>query len=474
MLWAAWYFPQFPLQIAAPMLDAFCIIEPDQTIAFCNEQALAHGIKPGMSLASAYSLSPTLRARPRDTALEQQALQQLAAWALQFTAKVHLADPQTLLLEIGGSERYFGDRQQILDSITEGLQGLGYRAHYAVTPTPRASQWLSRNQHATVITDRIALKQTLDPLALHTLPLPPALLKRLLQTGLRTLNDCFMLPRTGFAQRFSQTLQRQLDQALGKQADPRAGFSPPLQFQATSDMDADVTQSEALLFPAHRLLWQLQGFLRAHGKGVQQWRLLLQHVRGEPTEICMQTVELSQDSRQWLQLIQTRMHNLHVTQPVRALSVHAECLYNLTPVNASLFLSTQDPTSWQPWFNCLTARLGREAVSGLQAMEDHRPEKSWSTQRPDDKQTIHADRNGNASNRPLWLLDPAQPLGNHQQRLCWQQRHLQITQGPERITGGWWDGQDVERDYFIATDKSGVLYWIFFEKSYWYIHGLFG
>jgi len=53
---------------------------------------------------------------------------------------------------------------------------------------------------------------------------------------------------------------------------------------------------------------------------------------------------------------------------------------------------------------------------------------------------------------------------------------------PERIEAGWWDGQLVTRDYFVAEGKDHTCYWIFQERmgsregdeSRWYLHGLFG
>ena len=59
---------------------------------------------------------------------------------------------------------------------------------------------------------------------------------------------------------------------------------------------------------------------------------------------------------------------------------------------------------------------------------------------------------------------------------------LHIVSPPERIEAGWWDGQLVTRDYFVAEGKDHTCYWIFQERmgsregdeSRWYLHGLFG
>jgi hypothetical protein len=36
--------------------------------------------------------------------------------------------------------------------------------------------------------------------------------------------------------------------------------------------------------------------------------------------------------------------------------------------------------------------------------------------------------------------------------------------GPERIETGWWDGDPVARDYFIAVDAEGALLWVFRQR----------
>jgi protein ImuB len=56
------------------------------------------------------------------------------------------------------------------------------------------------------------------------------------------------------------------------------------------------------------------------------------------------------------------------------------------------------------------------------------------------------------------------------------QGELQLRAGPERIEAGWWDGDEVQRDYFVATSARGEAYWIYREHrdlSAWYLHGLF-
>jgi protein ImuB len=48
-----------------------------------------------------------------------------------------------------------------------------------------------------------------------------------------------------------------------------------------------------------------------------------------------------------------------------------------------------------------------------------------------------------------------------------------LASGPERIESGWWDGGDVQRDYFIAHTHQGAALWIFKDLTdgSWHLHG---
>lgn len=52
----------------------------------------------------------------------------------------------------------------------------------------------------------------------------------------------------------------------------------------------------------------------------------------------------------------------------------------------------------------------------------------------------------------------------------------------ERVEAGWWDGELVTRDYFVAEADDHTCYWIYQERvgsrneedPRWFLHGLFG
>ena len=89
-----------------------------------------------------------------------------------------------------------------------------------------------------------------------------------------------------------------------------------------------------------------------------------------------------------------------------------------------------------------------------------------------------------AGPRPCWLLDPPRPLACSG-RQPWLDGALRLESGPERLEAGWWDGEEIARDYWVACSPAGARLWIFRERypvpaagradgSGWFLHGLFG
>ncbi|MFM0047422.1 Y-family DNA polymerase [Paraburkholderia sediminicola] len=77
--------------------------------------------------------------------------------------------------------------------------------------------------------------------------------------------------------------------------------------------------------------------------------------------------------------------------------------------------------------------------------------------------------------RPVWMLDKPLRLMVCDQRPIYR-RPLKMLTRTERIEAGWWDGNRVERDYYIAADDRGHMFWVYRERlgGEWYLQGLFG
>ncbi len=482
MLWLGLHFFSLPLEIFTRAdlqgtektpLAVVTHQGRQSTILLTNGAAQQTGIEAGMPLNSAYALCHELRVLPRQPEQEGLALERLAAWAYQYTSHVVLLPPQDLLLEIGASLRLFNGLAFLIHQMKSGLADLGYRYHWAIAPTPAAAQLFARVRHNTLCRTEEKLSAQLQKTELHHLPFADKTLRALRGVGLRYIGELFNLPRDGITRRFGKECLHYLDRLIGRLPDPRASYQPPSHYHGHLLLPFPVSHTEALGFALHRLLLELTGFLQANYSGIQQAELTLYHHQGTPTRLLVGLVRPSRDQRHLMHLFKEHLQRLILSDEVLEISLQAQQLIPLDENNQQLFAGaeTQQENTAQ-LLEKLRARLGEENVYGLCLLAEHRPEHAWSICEPyipcNNTVTLHA-------NRPLWLLKEPQALMCHT-GLPHYQGVLKLVHGPERIESGWWDGEDVRRDYYIAQTLTGCRLWIYQNQKgnrTWYLHGVF-
>jgi protein ImuB len=519
-LWLALCLPALPLQLAARAMQRagpLAITEgPHErpVISFCNDPARAAGITPTMKLAAAQALVRTLTAVPRNPDHEHSALHELACWAYQYSAQVTIqptllrsygrqasgtqatgTQASGLVLETGGSERLFGGHSQLHRRIQRGLGNLGYRAAFGYASTLRAA-WLigtarASGVHASDARAHESLRAALAPLPLTALEWDADTTRTLHALGLATIGQVLGLPRDAFARRFGTHRLDDLDRALGLQPDPQPAFLPPAQFAARIELPADVTHSGQLMFPVHRLLRSLEGFLRGHNAGATELIFTAHHnPRGaQPvtaTRIVLPLAAPERDAARLAKLLAERLTRIGLPEPAVGLSLAVERMVPFQALNASLLPPSQDSVrdglDWLQLAETLHARLGSERVFQLQAVDDHRPEHAYrivplAVERGDPGIPI---RLPPVSQRPLMILPAPRLLPQHDEHPS-HGGPLAFLAGPERIEAGWWDFGDphrptVHRDYFVARNRRGQTLWIYRELAQprrWYLHGFF-
>lgn len=483
MHWICLHFAHLPLEVfsRAEALDTPWIVADGQgrrrLVLLGNALAEAAGIRPGMAVSAACALAQNLRISDRDPAAEARTLASLASWAGRFTPLVSIHPTQSLLLEIGGSLRLFGGHFALRREIRRDLAALGFQATMGSAPTPLAAALLARAGIADPVTELRDLPGVLRELPLGLLELEERQLRALHSMGLRRLGELLRLPRAGLAQRFGTALVDRIERLLGQRPDPRLPWRSPPRFMQTLTLPAETSDTEALLFPARRLLLELEAFLRRQDAGAQQLRWILGHERQSPTCLELELSATTRDPQHLLVLLRERLTRTALLHPVVTLTLELDETCPLAPQTAALDGNESAIEDWAQLVERLRARLGNEAVLGLNCLADHRPECAWYPAPPGlgSAATNVALKPGAV--RPLWLL--AKPLlleseGNTP--LLPNRERLYLQQGPERIESGWWDGADAARDYYVACDAMHARYWIYRERRAprrWFLHGHF-
>jgi len=424
-------------------------------------------------------------------------LEQLAVCAQRFTPRVSLVPPDGLVLEVAGSLHLFNGVEGLSRALAGECASLGLKSMVALAPTPLAALVAARIGKPFVVTEPTRLVGQLMPLPLAALRWSEETLERLARMGVRTIGQALRLPRAGFARRFGTDSLATLDRLTGRSPDLRDRFRVRERFRRRRELNYELESHDAILAALAPLLTELGKFLEARQCGVMKLECLLRHRHAEPTSCVLGFAAPLADVRRITELLGERLSALTLPEPVRACELRSSSLV------VRVFSSN---SVWQPGehggnaggaeavelIERLRARLGPEAVYGLQVLPGHRPENAWSVKDPVAVTGARATterRPGESSagtrstvgpryarSRPLWLLPQPKQL-SERDGLPRRRGPLRLLSEPERIETGWWDGGDIARDYYTAVDLQGVRLWIFRERASphrWFLHGVFG
>lgn len=486
-LWLQIHLLQFSLEILIPgncNQRACVLVEGQDTrpkIVLANNHAVSLGVRVGMPLGAARILGD-LVVVSRDEHAERQVLERLCAWACQFTPIVSATSPDGLLLEIKGSLKLFGGVNVLCNRVRRGLRDLGYRASIAIAPTPTAAIALARAGRQQMILSKEELPSALGCLPLDVLPLEPKQLTVLNSIGARSIGDCLRLPRGGFARRISPKVVDIFSRLIGRSPDPRVRFELPKVFQSDLELPWETTNAQSLSVAGERLLHELSGYLRACASETRRLRWSLNYTDGHAVHFQTDLTQPSSNQAHFALLLREQLSHIQFTGKINQIAL---CVNEICPriddYDGDLFKRGRERTSedWPSFLDRLRARLGKQAVKGLECVSDHRPEYAWrwSNVHSQSNMAVRTSDNftSDVAERPLWLMRRPIRLRTRQGKLNINGR-LRLLEERERIETGWWDGKPVERDYFVAANPSGARLWIYRELSgdkNWYLHGIF-
>lgn len=506
------------------LMDAHRIVSP-------NAAAEAMGVRAGLKRATALALAPNILLGEASPTRDAQAIMSVAHAALVFTPSVTLeanedpqAAPDTVLLEVQASLRYFGGRNQLLRRLHAVLMPLGHTVHCASAPTPKGAALLARmpeppdGRHAA---DLSTLNRMLDTVPVWLLGPGREHGEALQGMGLRVLSDLRGLPRSGLARRFSEGLLDDIDRARGVKPDPRNWVSLSETFDSRLELFARADTTEQVVHGASMLLARLVAWASARHAQVSRFMLHMQHEARyrhdaqtpADSTLTIALAEPSRDIAHLLVLLRERLAHLQLVAPTLELRITCSDLVHRASPNSELFPTTKNEREGLTrLIERLQARLGCDQVQRLHRIEDHRPELATRTMPVDEapggtaarsmagvmsakgrksagsklassKAKFSSAQIQRAPQRPVWLLKQPESLPEKQLRPLLDGRPLRLLCGPERIEWGWWDSALAERDYFIAQASDGALVWIYRVRlpmsvsqqgRGWFLQGRFG
>ncbi|ONF43910.1 DNA repair protein [Marinobacter lutaoensis] len=472
MLWLYLHFPHMLLdhlrrhrQSSRPLA---ILSGQDPRVAQACPEARALGITAGMRLKTALALAPNLDVIQTQPGQDTQVLEAQARWLYRCAAHIALRPPDGLLAEVASLQRLYGGLPGVWQTVAQALETHQLTASMALGHTPEAARLLARADQGECTADTARIRHRVTGLPLSQAGFDRTTTERLQRLGLTRLGEVLALPPAELARRLSPDALSHLQKIQGTRPDPVQPWHPPHVFRQEVDFLQDIEQSQGLLFPLQRVLSELEEELRWRQQDTDSLHLSLRHRQGDDSRIHLRTAGPEHRAEAFLNLARLHLERHPLSAPVTGLRV---CVRRFLARDASrgqdLFGKHSHPEeAWHTLASRLQARLGASALQRLVPRADHRPERAWAAagalgephqQRPVPVLPGH---------RPLWLLASPYPLG--EAPAAW-------LSGPERIRSGWWDGQPVQRDYYVVQLADGPLAWVFRDlRNDWFIHGWFG
>ena len=501
-LWLCIYFPKLAVEIEAEHQYRVIYQETKGQCIVHRASQLASecGVKSGMSLDAARVLCPEIEAVVRDVSRENEIIQGVADWVYTYSSDLSIINNDLIILEVGASDKLYKSIESLSQEMSKILdEGWNLSHSMAITPTPLASMMLARHKQSRddlmIITKKEKLRSVLGGLPVSVLvseehssnhkdAFSVNNIKSLRNMGIETLSGLWRLPTKELLQRFGKASIEMIERLLGKQVDLQKLYKAPVNFNTSMELPLEVKTNKLVLQALSKLISRLVIYLKRKDAGTCNLKIKLTHCRLEPTTIEILLRQFTRDGHQMSTLIEERFGRVTLEAPVIEVSLEADHIEVYDTGSNDLFEYDSAYTnnknrkkSWNDLLSRLSARLGEGNVKNLELQADHRPECAW-------RYTYNKHKNNNKNLnekpygtllRPAWLFPLPYKLSMNQSRLYYQSA-IELLHGPERIENGWWDDNDVRRDYYIARDNSGSRLWVFCDlkkKGHWYIHGLF-
>jgi protein ImuB len=460
-----------------------------------NLAAHLAGVTVGARVADMRALCPTLKVEFADPEGDRALLHRLALWARRWcpwtiadnwAAQSTVGVSHGLILDTTGTDHLWGGEPAMLVDMEASLSALGLSARLALAATWGAAWALARFGPVRAI---CADPRPLQAAALRLDGETVLLLNRL---GLRTIGHVIGLPRLSLARRFSRAAPAQnplirLDQLTGHLPEPVSSPDSPPVFRA------DARLAEPILDPAHHfpgLCAALCDQLAKAHLGGRRLRLTVYRTDGDLSWIEVACASPSRDPAHLSLLFRDRLERIDPGFGFDLISLEASVTEGLGTQQTDLTGSTDAGLELPHLVDRLIARFGRTALTQLQPVASHIPERAEARAAP---LAALPDIVPLQTERPQRLLDhpeevrvlytvPEGPPAQFQ----WRRRSYRVAhyQGPERIAPEWWQDRSGTRlrDYFKVEDEAGHRFWLYREGLHddgrggaprWFLHGIF-
>jgi len=479
--------------IRQPVLkdQPFVLVAPDHgrmLITAANSLAMTQGIRPGMPLADARAIYPSLKFFDDKPGLSFKLLKAIAEWCIRFTPVTAINLPGGIVLDATGCAHLWGGEESYLKQLKDRLNKFGYDIRVAIADTIGAAWAMTHYSDKQIILpgDQLNSLLPLSPAALR----PDAdTVQRLHKLGLCQIKDFISMPRSVLQRRFGNDLLKKIDQALGNIEELIQPVQPPAVWLERLPCLEPIITDVGIGIALKKLIDDLCCRLVKEGKGIRNARFRAYRVDRKIETIEIGTLQASHHAAHLFKLFEQKIENI---EPALGID-----LFTLEGLNIDDVILKQEKI-WEAscslenvklseLIDRLINKIGPGRIHRYLPDEHHWPERSIRTAASLNEKV---DLNWRTDKlRPVQLLCKPEaiqvtaPIPDYPPMLFRYKNKLhkiKKADGPERIESEWWIEETPHRDYYCVEDEEGHRYWLFrsghysgVEKYQWFIHGFF-
>lgn len=281
--------PDWPIIAVGAAPDTPVAVVYANRVVAATPAARTDNVVIGQRRREAQGRCPDLTVIERDEPREARTFESVVQALEAFTPRIEVVRPGTAGFPTRGPSRYFrGDdalARAVCDHVDGVLEPFGWQGHVrvGVADGPFAARQAARRAHEACVVPAGASATFLAPLSVGVLA-RPELADVLRRLGLPTLGDFAALDAADVVARFGADGELAHRLARGLDERPPATLPPPLDLQASAELDPPAERVDTAAFVAKSLADQLHDRLDARGLACTRVLIIAETEHGEHLE----------------------------------------------------------------------------------------------------------------------------------------------------------------------------------------------
>jgi len=466
-----------------------------RVVLAADHAAKAAGLHAGTPATKAQALVPGLVILDAEPAVDAEALERLAVWALKHYSPIVAADPPDgIVIDATGVAHLHGGEEAMQNHLLHRLSGSGFLATAAMADTWSAAHALARYAaRPSIVMSAGKSVEAMAQLPLASLRLPAEMAAELRRLGFKSVQDLLDQPRAPLILRFGPELGRRLDQATGTVRELIERVQPPELIETKQVFAEPIGAPETIAKYVGKLVAKLCQELEEHALGARRLDLLCHRVDNRTEVVRVGTATPVRDVKRLTRLLTDKIETIDPGFGIEIMTLAAAIAEPLEPKQRVSSLVQEAEADVSSLVDVLANRVGERRIYRLEPVASDVPERSVKrvallAPKSENDWPDHWPRPARLLPHPEQIETMALLPDHPPVWFTWRgvRRRVSRTDGPERVYGEWWKADpelEAVRDYFQVEDESGERYWIYRAgdgedpatgSHKWFLHGIYG